>query len=177
MGVGKKLKELRKKLGLTQKEFAARILGKVDYSYIGKVEREEQYPSLKMLERIAKSFSVPLSYFFEDYNDRNLLKLLPQEIKSLLEDEKIQELLRATQLLDDRDLSLVVRIINVLVQTKLQPYPQIAEEKGNYREEEKKELISKIGQALSSNTVTLSLREPWVKDALRIALTTLKKKR
>jgi len=61
-----------------------RISGKVDYTYIGKVERGEQYPSLKMLERIGRSFSVPLSYFFEDDSIKKSLDLLPQEIKNLL---------------------------------------------------------------------------------------------
>jgi len=65
MKLGQRVKKLRKKLGLTQKQFAQRIPGKVDHTYIGKIERG-QYPSLKLLERIAKAFSVPLSYFFED---------------------------------------------------------------------------------------------------------------
>lgn len=68
MKIGKSIRRLRKRLGLTQKGFAGRVAGKVDYTYIGKMERGEQYPSLKMLERIGKAFSVPLSYFFEDDN-------------------------------------------------------------------------------------------------------------
>jgi len=173
MSIGERLRALRKKLGLTQKEFANRISGKVDYTYIGKVERGEQYPSLKMLERIGRSFSVPLSYFFEDDSTKKSLELLPQEIKNLLKDKKRQELLRASELLDERDLSLIVRIINVLTQTRFQPYPQIAEGEGKYEVEEKRELISRIREALASPGITLSLREPWVKDVLRIALTTL----
>jgi len=31
-------------LDLTQKEFAERVPGKVDYTYIGRMERGEQYP-------------------------------------------------------------------------------------------------------------------------------------
>ena len=34
IGIGKRLKSLRKRLGLTQKEFAQRVAGKVDYTYI-----------------------------------------------------------------------------------------------------------------------------------------------
>ena len=80
MSLGKRIKELRKKLDLTQKEFAGRVVGKVDYTYIGRMERGEQYPSLKMLEKIGKAFSVPLSYFFEDDSILNSLNLLPGEI-------------------------------------------------------------------------------------------------
>ena len=70
MKLGQRVKKLRKKLGLTQKQFAQRIPGKINYSYIGKIERGHQYPSLKLLERTAKAFSVPLSYFFEDEKEK-----------------------------------------------------------------------------------------------------------
>jgi transcriptional regulator with XRE-family HTH domain len=50
---------------LTQKELALRTRGKVDYSYIGKIERGEQLPSLKMLIRLSDALAVPLSYFFQ----------------------------------------------------------------------------------------------------------------
>lgn len=66
MNLGERVKKLRKRLSLTQKKFAQRIDGKVDYTYIGMIERNKQYPSLKMLERIGKAYSVPMSYFFED---------------------------------------------------------------------------------------------------------------
>ncbi len=70
MNLGERVKKLRKRLGLTQKEFAQRVDGKVDYTYIGTIERGQQYPSLKMLERIGEAFSVPISYFFEDSKER-----------------------------------------------------------------------------------------------------------
>lgn len=63
--IGKKLRELRQRKGLTQKELALKIQGKVDYSYIGKIERGEQLPSLKMLTRLSEALAVPLSYFFQ----------------------------------------------------------------------------------------------------------------
>lgn len=64
--LGDRLKEVRQRLGLTQREFAERIPGKYDYSYIGKIERNQQYPSLKLLEKISKTYSIPLGYFFDD---------------------------------------------------------------------------------------------------------------
>ena len=66
MNLGERLRKLRKSLNLTQKEFAQRVSGKVDHTYIGKIERGHQYPSLKLLERIGRTYSVPISYFFED---------------------------------------------------------------------------------------------------------------
>ena len=118
MNLGKRIRKLRKRLGLTQKEFAGRVVGKVDYTYIGRMERGEQYPSLKMLEKIGKAFGVPLSYFFEDNSILNSLNLLPGEIKDLLKDRKRQDLLTRSKELNAEDLDLVIQIINILAQKK-----------------------------------------------------------
>ncbi len=63
--IGKTLRALRQLRGLTQKELASKIQGQVDYSYIGKIERGEQLPSLKMLERLSNALAVSLSSFFQ----------------------------------------------------------------------------------------------------------------
>ncbi|MFQ6067727.1 MAG: helix-turn-helix domain-containing protein, partial [bacterium] len=97
MKLGERLKKIRKRLGLTQKEFAKRVAGKIDYTYIGKIERGQQYPSLKMLEKIGKAFSVPLGYFFEDHSFQKSLDLLPGEVKDLLKDRQRQDLLKMSQ--------------------------------------------------------------------------------
>ncbi len=118
MNLGERIRKLRKKLGLTQKEFAGRVVGKVDYTYIGRMERGEQYPSIKMLEKIGKAFGVPLSYFFQDNSILNSLNLLPGEIKDLLKDRKRQDLLKRSKELNAQDLDLVIQIINILAQKK-----------------------------------------------------------
>lgn len=78
MSLGQRVKTMRKRLGLTQKEFAAKIPargeGTYDWTYIGKIERDEQYPSIKYLKKIGDTFSVPLSYFFEDGGPRTFHK-------------------------------------------------------------------------------------------------------
>ena len=118
MKLGQRVKKIRRRLGLTQKEFAQRVAGKVDYTYIGKIERGQQYPSLKMLEKIGKAFSVPLSYFFEESILLNSLDLLPGEVKDLLKDRKRQDLLKMSRGLNPRDLDLVMQIITILTQKK-----------------------------------------------------------
>ena len=70
MRLGQQVKKLRKSLKLTQKEFAERIPGRVDNTYIGKIERGYQYPSIKLLEKIGRVYCVPLSYFFEDEKEK-----------------------------------------------------------------------------------------------------------
>ena len=106
MTLGERMKKVRKRLGLTQKEFAQRVDGKVDYTYIGKIERGQQYPSLKMREKIGKAFSAPLGYFFEDNSFLKSLDLLPGEVKDLLKDKKRQDLLKTSRGLNPRDLGL-----------------------------------------------------------------------
>jgi len=176
MKIGKSIRRLRKRLGLTQKEFAGRVAGKIDYTYIGKMERGEQYPSLKMLERIGKAFSVPLSYFFEDDSLLKSLNLLPGEIKDLLKDTKRQDLLKISQGLNPRDMSLVMQIINILTQKKPLEGLQLAEPGLDYlsmEEKKKKDLISKIATILGSPPRVLSLEENWLRQTLKIALETL----
>ena len=63
--IGRTLRALRQRKGLTQKELASKIQGEVDYSYIGKIERGEQLPSLKMLERLSNALKVPFTSFFQ----------------------------------------------------------------------------------------------------------------
>lgn len=66
MNIGHQVRSLRNRLGLTQKQFAAALAPKVDYTYIGKIERGDQYPSIKMLQRMGRAFNKPLSYWFEE---------------------------------------------------------------------------------------------------------------
>jgi len=63
MRLGQQVKKLRKSLKLTQKEFGEGIPGRVDNTYIGKIERG-QLPSLKLVKRTAKAYGVPVLYFF-----------------------------------------------------------------------------------------------------------------
>jgi len=140
MKLGERVKKVRKTLGLTQKEFAERVEGKIDYTYIGKIERDQQYPSLKMLERIGKAFSTPLSYFFEDNSFRKSLDLLPSELKDLLKDKKRQDCLRMSRDLKPRDLDLLMQIMNLLIQKKPLEDLQLAEPGLDYQStNEKKE--------------------------------------
>jgi transcriptional regulator with XRE-family HTH domain len=176
MGLGERIRKLRKRLDLTQKEFAGRVVGKVDYTYIGRMERGEQYPSLKMLERIGKAFSVPLSYFFEDDSILDSLNLLPGEVKDLLKDRRRQNLLKISQALNAQDLGLVMQIINILAERMPRKNWQLAEPPLEYlsiNEEKRKDLIGKIESALGSSPKGLSRQEDWLREALQIALQVL----
>ncbi|AJE03768.1 helix-turn-helix domain-containing protein [Geobacter pickeringii] len=61
--IGHTLKRLRSERGFTQKELATRVSGGLDYTYIGKIERGEQLPSLKILIALGEALGVPVGSF------------------------------------------------------------------------------------------------------------------
>lgn len=62
--IGLTLRRLRQVKGLTQKELAQRVAGGMDATYVGKIERGDQLPSLKVLIRLSRSLGVKVSNFF-----------------------------------------------------------------------------------------------------------------
>lgn len=79
MGLREKLIELRKRLGLTRTEFAARI--GVSAAYIHILESGKQEITLRVLDSISRSFEIPLSYFFEDINLEEETKIELKRLK------------------------------------------------------------------------------------------------
>ncbi|MBC7194643.1 MAG: helix-turn-helix domain-containing protein [Caldisericia bacterium] len=79
MGIKERLIELRKKLGLTRTEFAARI--GVSAAYIHILESGKQDITLRVLESISRSFDIPITYFFEDINLSEETKIELKKIK------------------------------------------------------------------------------------------------
>jgi transcriptional regulator with XRE-family HTH domain len=65
-----KIKVLRKKNGDTLKNLAKKI--NYDYSNLSKIERGLYEPSLELLRKIAETYHVDMSYFFEGDNDFTL---------------------------------------------------------------------------------------------------------
>lgn len=62
MLVGKRVKELRNKLGISQEELAARA--ELDRTYITSVECGKRNISIVNIERLAKALNVSLHEFF-----------------------------------------------------------------------------------------------------------------
>jgi len=61
---GKQLKELRKKKKFTQEKLAQ--LADINYKYIQRLEgKSPSSPTLNVLEKLAKTFNVPLSKLVE----------------------------------------------------------------------------------------------------------------
>ncbi len=59
---GLRIRELRKKQGLTQEKLAE--LAKIDYSYLNLIEGGKKNPSLKRIAKLARVLKIPLSELF-----------------------------------------------------------------------------------------------------------------
>lgn len=115
--IGQRIRKIRQMRGFTQKVLAGRLVGRVDYSYIGKIERGEQLPSLKVLERLADALTVPVGYFF---SDEAWTDLLPEEIRRMRWDDPRMFLLRETIQLHPEDIPLVREILRILIRHRHQ---------------------------------------------------------
>lgn len=112
MMIGIRLKELRQKLKLTQKELAKKIEKELDHTYIGKIEREEQNPSLNVLKRIADSLNINMEYFF---TDKPMELYLASESNN---NKKRNELMAILSNLDEEELNFTTEIIRFLQRYK-----------------------------------------------------------
>jgi len=110
--IGKRVKKMRLEKGLTQKEFAASVRGGLDYTYIGKIERGEQLPSLKILIKISEALSVPVGSFLQDESSPSVCGIPCPEHKA--GEEKGCELVNALKLLNIGDIPLEVEIARML---------------------------------------------------------------
>ncbi|MEK6690094.1 MAG: helix-turn-helix transcriptional regulator [Nitrospirota bacterium] len=114
--IGERLRKLRKEKALTQKELSKRVA--VDYSYIGKIERGEQLPSIKMLIRISEIYSVPIGYFFHEDPLIGLLEHLPEELIDIAGDKKKRIFLKLLKDIDEEDIPLIIEILRLLNEHK-----------------------------------------------------------
>jgi transcriptional regulator with XRE-family HTH domain len=113
--IGQILRALRQRKGLTQKELASKIQGKVDYSYIGKIERGEQLPSLKMLERLSNALAVPLNSFFQGLGSDVTARREGREAgNEALGRQREQLLLYLVHTVHNDDIPLLIEIVQVL---------------------------------------------------------------
>ncbi len=62
---GNKVREERKKLGISQEELADRA--NVHRTYIGMIERAEKNITLQNIEKVANALNLKLSHFFKDF--------------------------------------------------------------------------------------------------------------
>lgn len=112
--IGEKLRTMRKKLDLTQKQLSKKIPDRIDYTYIGKIERGEILPSVRMLRRISEGLNIPVDFFFQKETITSLIGLLPEDIRDISKDNDKIAFFREVKELDKKDVPLVTEIIRIL---------------------------------------------------------------
>lgn len=130
--IGNRLKKMRMERGLTQKELAATVQGGLDYTYIGKIERGEQLPSLKMLIKISEALSVPIGYFFRDETSLPVDTGCCPELGDLSGNVQGRELLKVLGNLHQDDVPLVSEIIKVLNRHRVSSAKKLLNSPGEY---------------------------------------------
>lgn len=115
--IGRRLKRLRTERGLTQKGLAA-ISGGLDYTYIGKIERGDQLPSLKILIRISEALSVPLGSFFPDATAQGVSDGASAAADYHAANPRLDESFEQLKQLHEDDVTLVMEIIRILARQR-----------------------------------------------------------
>jgi transcriptional regulator with XRE-family HTH domain len=88
--LGRRIREIRKARNLTIDQLSEAI--GVNEKYLGSVERGEQNPSFKILEKIARGLSVPPSELFIYEHTENDPKSLKQRINQRLNKGSLEDL-------------------------------------------------------------------------------------
>ena len=92
--LGKRIKELRKKRGLTQEQVAELI--NMEQNSISIIESGRNFPTLVTLEKIANVLDVSLSDFFnyESFDDIQALKNFAQAEINKMDDYQIRQIFK-----------------------------------------------------------------------------------
>ena len=98
---GRRLRELRRAKGMTQEELGKAV--KLDYKFIGAIERGAKTPSIQTAEKLAIALDVEFYELF--VSTPHKMAVVEKEISELLENsrrihvEKIEEFLRGLRAL------------------------------------------------------------------------------
>jgi transcriptional regulator with XRE-family HTH domain len=100
--LGRRIRTLRLRLGLTQEQLAE--MSNLHHSYIGQVERGEKLPSLRTLKKLAEAMHTSVDFFLEEQApyDPHL-------------DDLRRELLALLQGCSHQEMKLIVEIVRLLV--------------------------------------------------------------
>jgi transcriptional regulator with XRE-family HTH domain len=105
--IGTRLKQLRRKHGLTVKKVAYRA--GVSPATIVMIENDKLVPQMEVLDRIAACFNKTNTYFFMDLQDTETLFFsLSEQAKELLAEPGVQSVLRAVKDFDSEELRQVL---------------------------------------------------------------------
>lgn len=117
--IGRKLKEVREALGLTQGALAAQA--GLSAAMIGQIEAGKVQPSLNTIEKIAKALGISPCYLLiaRDQLEEMMASMGP-DLRELLLNENVQAVLRQICYLNDKQLRFLLRFIEVFKQSQLE---------------------------------------------------------
>jgi transcriptional regulator with XRE-family HTH domain len=101
--IGRRVKEARLKLGLTQERLAARA--NLHYSYVGQVERGNKVPSLKTLSKIARALNLKVEDLIGDNESERKSNITSRDLLA-------QELMLLVRDCPENELKLYIRLIS-----------------------------------------------------------------
>ncbi|MEI6213373.1 MAG: helix-turn-helix transcriptional regulator [Desulfuromonadales bacterium] len=87
--LGARIKELRKRVGLSQDQLAEKV--GIDGKYLSRIEVGKRCPSIDTLERVADSLQVEIKELF-DYSHHNVEATSPRGIENALAGASAEEL-------------------------------------------------------------------------------------
>ena len=105
MEIGKKIKTIREKKGLLQKEVAA--TAELHASNYSKIEKGEREPSIVALDKIAKLFGMTIDQIIHYEGE------IPQDIS--VEDKTTAEKIKLIQQLPEEDRNALFRVIDSML--------------------------------------------------------------
>ena len=100
--LGRRIRELRKKKGLTQERLAEKA--NVDVKYLGNIERGRENPTIGTLEKLANALSVKIHQILNFEHELQGERLLRRRITQMVEkcDEKeLQTILKLVNSIKD----------------------------------------------------------------------------
>lgn len=100
--LGRRVRELRKKRGLTQERLAE--AASVDVKYLGNIERGRENPTIGILEKLANTFSVRVSQILDFEHEVKGKRLLLRRVTQALDkcdEEELRIILRLIRSIKD----------------------------------------------------------------------------
>ncbi|HBA40045.1 MAG TPA: XRE family transcriptional regulator [Deltaproteobacteria bacterium] len=98
--LGRRVRELRKKKGLTQERLAE--IAALDVKYLGGIERGTENPTIETLEKLANALSVRVSQILDFEHEIHGERLLRRRINQVL--DKCNE----------RELQIILRLVSAV---------------------------------------------------------------
>ncbi len=95
--LGRRIKALRSERGLTQEQLGER--SRVNYKYIGAVERGEENPTLKILVKLARGLDIEIDQLLQFRHEETDKRKLREEIQRLLKEQEAEKLRLALKIL------------------------------------------------------------------------------